>query len=87
MAIVIGIIGMVVGITGIIIGWIALTKVQALSVAFVKSHIQGLRTETAKNSAAMNTIINKLAIMEKTKAKAESSSANTTAGDTPTSTH
>jgi len=59
---VIGAIGMAVGFTGIIIGWVALTKVQALSVTFVKPHIQGLRTKTAKNSAAINTLINKLLV-------------------------
>lgn len=71
MATIIGIVGMVIGIAGVSIAWIALTKVQALSVMFVKAHIQGLRTETAKNSAAINTIINKLAIMDKSKSNAE----------------
>jgi xanthosine utilization system XapX-like protein len=70
MATIIGIVGMVIGIAGVTIAWIALTKVQALSVMFVKAHIQGLRTETAKNSAAINTIINKLAVIEKSKSSA-----------------
>lgn len=76
MAVIIGIIGMVMGLAGIIIAWIALTKVQTLSVMFVKAHIHGLRTEMAKNSAAVNTIINKLAVLERAKNKAESSAEN-----------
>lgn len=77
MAIIIGVVGMIVGVAGIIIGWVALTKVQALSVAFVKSHIQGLRTETAKNTAAINTIVNRLAVLDKAQSSAKADESET----------
>ena len=85
MAIIIGIVGMVVGVTGIIIGWVALTKVQTLSVAFVKAHIQGLRTESAKNTATINLLINRLAILENNNNKAENTQEDETT--TQVSTH
>ncbi len=65
MAIVIGVVGIFIGFTGIIISWIALTKVQTLSVQFVQAHIQGLRTEISKYSVTINSLTTKVAILEK----------------------
>ena len=83
MAIIIGITGLVMGVAGIIIGWVALTKVQTLSVEFVKAHIQGLRTESAKNSAAINSLTTKLALLEKNKSNADAATGEEHIGKTP----
>ena len=87
MGIVIGVIGIIVGIAGVIVGWVALTKVQTLSVAFVKSHIQGIRIETAKNSTKINMIINKLEILEKANSKADDTDKGEAISGAQASTH
>ncbi|MEQ8194115.1 MAG: hypothetical protein RIB59_06475 [Rhodospirillales bacterium] len=83
MAIIIGITAIVIGIAGTIVAWIALTKVQALSVEFVKAHIQGLRTETAKNTATLNALINKVAALERSQAKSDAPKGEDTANRLP----
>lgn len=83
MAIIIGITAIVIGIAGTIVAWIALTKAQALSVEFVKAHIQGLRTETAKNTATLTALINKVAALEKMQSKSEATKGEDSAKGLP----
>ena len=57
-------------LAGILVAIVALRKVQALTLEFVKAHVQGIRNDTAKQTMELKTLSQKVAKLEATAARA-----------------
>ena len=53
-------------LAGIFVAALALRKVQSLTVEFVKAHVQGIRTDTAKQAIEIKNLTQKIAKLEAT---------------------
>jgi hypothetical protein len=57
-------------ISALLVAIVALRKVQALTVEFVKAHVQGIRTDAAKQTMDMKVLTQRIDKMERAAAKA-----------------
>lgn len=70
MAYLIGGVAFFMAISALLVAIVALRKVQALTVEFVKAHVQGIRTDAAKQTMDMKVLTQRIDKMERAAAKA-----------------
>ena len=70
MAYLIGGVAFIMAISALLVAIVALRKVQALTVEFVKAHVQGIRTDAAKQTMDMKVLTQRIDKMERAAAKA-----------------
>jgi len=70
LAYLIGGVAFIMAISALLVAIVALRKVQALTVEFVKAHVQGIRTDAAKQTMDMKVLTQRIDKMERAAAKA-----------------